>query len=494
MTAVFPAPMDVPTTTPATPAVAPPPPPRLPSANLNPYAGFHRGLSLLHGWLPVTIELIAIALLIVAITRLTRRWWLIRMPLCLALGVAAAVGAWLYLTDQGLASDPAPILLWVAVAAMIAALAVAVLGWPNGRWWQRAAAILAVPMAVLSTGVVLNQWVGYYPTVQSAWSALTAGPLPHQTDLAALPGLRGKPMATGVVVPVRIPDDASDFNHRTEYVYLPPAWFTGDQPPTLPAVMMIGGEFNTPGDWLRSGQIMPEIDKFTAADGGRAPILVFVDSSGSFNNDTECVDGPRGNAARHLTEDVPPYVESTFNASRDPANWAVIGWSMGGTCAVDLTVMHPDLFHTFVDIAGDIGPASGNKEQTINRLYGGDATAWAKFDPITVMTEHGPYQGLAGLFDDLTPPPRSGNRGGAGHFTRPKVDEDQIGFGGVDAPMDTGEVGAAEKLCTTGRSENIDCTIHTTQGGHTWQFASAAFSSSLPWVAARVGLPVPANE
>ncbi|PPJ20915.1 hypothetical protein C5E44_04610 [Nocardia nova] len=36
----------------------------------------------------------------------------------------------------------------------------------------------------------------------------------------------------------------------------------------LPAVMMIGGEFNTPADWLRSGQIMPAIDAFTAAHAG----------------------------------------------------------------------------------------------------------------------------------------------------------------------------------------------------------------------------------
>ena len=157
-------------------------------------------------------------------------------------------------------------------------------------------------------------------------------------------------------------------------------------------------------DWLRSGQIMPDIDKFTAANNGQAPILVFVDSSGSFNNDTECVNGPRGNAADHLTKDVVPYVESKFNASSDPAHWAVVGWSMGGTCAVDLTVMHPELFHTFVDIAGDAGPDSGTKAQTIQRLYGGSTEAWERFDPVTVMDKHGPYTGIAGLFDDHRSP------------------------------------------------------------------------------------------
>ena len=31
---------------------------------------------------------------------------------------------------------------------------------------------------------------------------------------------------------------------------------------------MIGGEFNTPADWIRSGNIMPIIDDFTATHGG----------------------------------------------------------------------------------------------------------------------------------------------------------------------------------------------------------------------------------
>lgn len=36
-----------------------------------------------------------------------------------------------------------------------------------------------------------------------------------------------------------------------------------------------------------------------------------------------------------------PYMVSAFGVSPDRANWGIAGWSMGGTCAVDLTVMHP---------------------------------------------------------------------------------------------------------------------------------------------------------
>src|SRR6478736_8651669 len=124
----------------------------------------------------------------------------------------------------------------------------------------------------------------------------------------------------GAVVPVTIPDTASGFKHRTELVYLPPAWFARGAP-KLPTVMMMGGEFNTPGDWLRTGNAISTIDGFAATHAGNAPVLVFVDSGGSFNNDTECVSGPRGNVADHLTKDVVPYLSSTFGVSPASANW-----------------------------------------------------------------------------------------------------------------------------------------------------------------------------
>ena len=79
----------------------------------------------------------------------------------------------------------------------------------------------------------------------------------------------------------------------------------------------------------------------------------------------ECVNGSRGNAADHLTKDVVPYVISNFGVSAAPKNWALLGWSTGGTCALTLSVTHPELFSTFVDLDGQLGPNAGNKEQTI---------------------------------------------------------------------------------------------------------------------------------
>jgi S-formylglutathione hydrolase FrmB len=247
---------------------------------------------------------------------------------------------------------------------------------------------------------------------------------------------------------------------------------------------MIGGEFNTPGDWARAGNAVTAIDDLAAAHDGNAPVFVFVDSGGAFNNDTECVNGTRGKAADHLTKDVVPYMVSSFGVSADPSHWGIVGWSMGGTCAVDLTVMHPDLFSAFVDIAGNMGPDAGTKAQTIARLFGGSADAWDAFDPATVITRHGRYDDVSGWFDisSDSAPKRYRSIAVAGPGA--------IGLGAQDAignPND--QTAAAERLCRLGRANGIDCAIVAQPGKHDWPFASRAFAAALPWLAGQLDTP-----
>ncbi len=444
-------------------------------------AGYRRGLSLLHGWLPPTLWAVAALVLVLAIGWRSRRWRLMWLPVAITVGLILAAWTHWYVDSQGLAGDPAPSSLWIWVGLTGVAVAVAVLGWRSSRWRRRVVSLVAVALCLLSAGVALNLWVGYVRTVQDAWNQVTAGPLPDETDMDTVTAMRenGEVPSHGALVRVTIPSTASGFKHRTEFVYLPPAWFAGKQTPRLPVIMMIAGEFNTPADWPRTGNAIGTVDAFAAAHGGSAPILVFVDVAGSFNNDTECVNGPRGNAADHLTEDVPPYVTRTFGARI--ADWGVVGWSMGGTCAVDLTVMHPELFSAFVDIAGDMGPNAGTKEQTIARIYGGDAAAWATYDPATVITKHGRYQGVSGWFAISSDAPAQ--RHGYG-------DPDAVGLGGQDAAGNPGDqTDAAHSLCTLGRANGIACTVVTTPGKHDWPFATDVFASTLPWLAGQIGTP-----
>lgn len=424
-------------------------------------------VSLTHGWLPVTAQVVAAAAVAAAVGGRRRAWYTRWLPWAGLSGIGAALGTGWYISSQGLsdATNPAPRGLWLWIALTGAAVAVLVLGWRAARWPRRTAAALAVPLCLACAALALDQWTGYVPTVQSAWNQATEGPLPDQTEPTVMTAMRIRHAvpARGTVVPVDTGAAASGFRHRREFVYLPPAWYASTPPPRLPTVLMIGGEFNTPADWIRAGEAVTTIDRFAAAHRGYAPVFVFVDAIGTFNNDTECVNGPRGNSADHLTKDVVPFLVANYGVSRDPAHWGVVGWSMGGTCAVDLTVTHPELFGAFEDIAGDLAPNAGNRTQTVDRLFGGDAGRYAAFDPTTVMTRHGRYDGVAGRFD-------------------------------VNADVNArSQAAAANSLCAVGRANGIDCSVVTQPGKHDWPFAAHAFAAALPWLAGRLGTPAAAQ-
>lgn len=424
----------------------------------------------------MSVQLLTAAIMLCAIGWRSFRWRMFAVPAMTVGGLVLTGCARIYIGSLGIAGDPAPWGLWIWIGVSALAIGVVVVGWAGARGWRRGASVVAVPCCVLCVALAVNVWVGYFPTVHAVWNQVTAGGLADQTDRLTVTEMQlaGDKPNKGVVVPVTINSDASGFRHRRELVYLPPAWFATTPPPRLPAVMMIAPALNTPADWLRAGNAAQTIDDYASAHHGYTPVLVFVDATGAFDNDTECVNGTRGNAADHLIKDVVPFMISNFAVSDKRSNWGVVGWSMGGTCAVDLTVMHPDLFSVFVDIAGDLEPNTGTKDQTIVRLFGGNADRWAAYDPTTVMTRHGPYVGVRGWFDIPG--------------TQPSPPPDAVA-GRDPADNPEGQDTAAHSLCRLGRVYGIRCEVVTQPGRHDWPFAAGAFAAALPWLAAHLRVP-----
>jgi S-formylglutathione hydrolase FrmB len=403
-------------------------------------------VSLLAGWLPWTLRIAAVTAAVVAVSRRGRHWWTRRVPVALVVAVAVAMLVSVVVDGVLEQQDALPAEVWFWVGVLVFALVTMLFRAPVRR---RAAAAGAVLLAAVSAVSTVNSFVGYYPTIGAAFGELTGQPMPAQVSIAQLSSVDPKTQ-DGRVVPVDIPDTYSRFTHREEFVYLPPAWFRSSRKEHFPVIEMIGAEFSTPQNWIRAGDAVVTADDYAHHHHGPAPVLVFADASGGFTVDTECVDGPHGNSEDHLVKDVPAYLAEHFGVA--PTGWAVAGWSMGGTCAIDLTVEHPDVFTHFLDISGDLGPNIGNRATTIATLYGGDQAAWAAHDPMTVLSHHHHYTGVTGVFADGT---REHMTTRAAHWLARACDQD-----------------------------GINTEVLVRPGGHTWQFGAREFAEILPQLAA----------
>ncbi|MTE15399.1 alpha/beta hydrolase [Nocardia aurantiaca] len=403
-------------------------------------------VSLLDGWFPWALRIASAILVVLATGWRDRRWRARWLPITAGAAAVGAFGAWVAVPAMLALTEPVPTEAWIWLAVLLFAALTLIVGWRGNRWWRRGVALLAIMLTTATSVNAVNAAIGYYPTLRDAWRTISHAPMPAAVDLSQL-GAVPPTTSTGRLVAVAIPDTLSHFRHRREFVYLPPAWFHRPRP-QLPVLELIGGVFAAPDDWIRAGHAIETADAYAHQHSGLAPILAFTDATGHVTTDTECVNGTAGNAEDHLVKDIPAYIVSTFDAKPSPRDWGVLGWSMGGTCAVDLVVEHPDTFYHFVDISGDLGPNLGSKQRTISKLFNGDAAAWAAHDTLTVLAHHGPYHDVTGLF--------------------------------VCGTAEPAHIRHASQLSTATRRAGIPTELTILPGDHTWKFAAQAFAVALP--------------
>jgi S-formylglutathione hydrolase FrmB len=158
-----------------------------------------------------------------------------------------------------------------------------------------------------------------------------------------------------------------------------------------------------------------------------------------------------------LTVDVPNYIKSHFNVSDNPDNWAIGGISMGGMCGIMLTLMHPNVYHYFVDIGGQSGPqlGTGSAQQTINVLFDGSTKEYNLHEPLYLL-EHNKYSGIGGFF-------------GNGNSDDPDV------------------VAGITQLYGITKKDGFNVIQETVNGGHTFNIFSELVKGAVPWISNRIG-------
>ncbi|GIH15836.1 alpha/beta hydrolase [Rugosimonospora africana] len=363
-------------------------------------------------------------------------------------GSAAAltgVGAVL-LRVTGTVTDPYPLSFALWAGLLLAAAIGVPFALPGPGAVRRGLAGAAVPLTLAGAVLLVNDEYGVWPTL---------GDLLGHTGMVDASSVAGRAAShRGVLVAADPPALRSHFRHRPGSVYLPAAYFTAARA-DLPVIIMLAGTPGSPIQWPTSGGAVRTADAYATAHRGRAPVLLFVDQNGSDTDDTECVDGPQGNAETFLTADVPAYVRQTLGIRSDPDRWAVAGFSEGGTCALDLTLGHPTLFRHLVDLGGDAQPALGGPAHTLAALFGGSVAARDAHLPTRLLAGHR-YPGVTAWFG--------------------------VGIGDPD------RIPVAHRLASLAGAAGIDSRELTVPGGHNWQFVTIAFAQLMPALCGQLGL------
>lgn len=425
-------------------------------------------ISLIHGWLHITLTLGAMATLVgLLLLHRNRPWWTRRVPVALVLTGLLVAGVWIYLDVAKPWPDPLEPAVWGWIAAGLLGLVLAVAGWGRQRWWTRVLAVAGALVVVVGAADGVDTVFGSYPTIGAAFQlgvydqvsaesvlgmAAAATPLDGPLWQAWQPPPIMPPH--GAVAQVDIPATRSGFPARPAWIYLPPAYLTA-APPPMPVLMLIGGQPGGPRDWLDAGRVAQRMDAFAAEHHGLAPVVVMPDATGGPVANPLCTDSQLGRADTYLATDVVDWVGTHLNVTTDHSQWAVGGFSYGGTCALQLAVAHPDLFPTFLDASGQQGPTLGDNARTIDRAFGGDAAAFAAVDPLQEMAQRS-YPSTAGFL--------------------------------VVGQEDSHYLPQQRAVVDAARQAGMGITAEEIPGRHNWSVWGQALQDGLPWLAGRMGL------
>lgn len=433
------------------------------------------GIGLLTGGFPVTVYTLAAAGGLYLLLRRRRGWPAVVVAAAAVSALLAVATGWflVHVAAESAQELPGPVSAWIGVgflAVVLGALNIA----GTGRR-RRILAVASVTMLLLGATLQVNAYFGAYRSLDdltgastSAIAALPAasGQAPLGSPVPGAAGDRGPVAATwvkpaglpaaGTMNSVQIPGTVSGFAARTGYVYLPPA-YQGAAGPALPVLVLVAGQPGSPVDWIRAGGVQTAMDDFAAAHDGLAPIVVIPDVNGSDTANTMCMDSRIAKAGTYLSTDVPAWIKATLKADSNPARWAIGGFSFGGTCALQMASLHPDIYPSAIDISGEAEPALGaDRTATIARAFGGDTRAFDAVAPLNVLA--------------------------AGHYTHSRI---YFGAGAQDGTFSAYQALVADAAAKAG----IEVKTALVPGlGHSWEVARQSLAPAMDWLAPALGL------
>ncbi|MGH1549970.1 alpha/beta hydrolase [Leifsonia poae] len=350
--------------------------------------------------LPVCLALSAAFVLYLLIRPVTVRWALTALLGILG-GAVVAVGVYALLNAVDAFGSPLPHEVAFWAMGTFAAIGLAVVNLWRSRWWRKLIASVGILLFAITGGLGINAYYGLDPTLSSLFGITDAGHIhvgPHTstadptrplyetwkppTDLPA------KGQQGSEVIP------SAGFAARPAGIYLPPAALVKDPPP-LPVVLFMMGYPGNPDPSYIGGVL----DTYAAQHEGLAPIAVVADQIGT-QGDPACADSTTfGTAETYIVDEVPAWIRGHLGVLQDPKYWTIGGYSNGGACAFKYAAQYPDRFGNLLVVSGDEYPGVEIQQQTIDQVFGGNASAFDAAKPTSILAANpGRYSAMTAVF------------------------------------------------------------------------------------------------
>ncbi|MEU6227315.1 alpha/beta hydrolase-fold protein [Streptomyces sp. NPDC047042] len=139
------------------------------------------------------------------------------------------------------------------------------------------------------------------------------------------------------------------------FVYLPPQYFQkAYQRQRFPVIVALSGY---PGSIFNLAQHLrvPQIAGDLQRRGQMQPtVMVMIRPTIAPPRDTECVNVPGGpQTETFLAKDLPDALKSAYRVGHAASAWGVMGYSSGGSCALQLTMRDPHVYTTAAALSPD---------------------------------------------------------------------------------------------------------------------------------------------
>ncbi|MFI0737943.1 alpha/beta hydrolase [Streptomyces sp. NPDC021100] len=157
---------------------------------------------------------------------------------------------------------------------------------------------------------------------------------------------------------------------NSAYVYLPPEYFQKQyERAHFPVMVVVSGYPGGRVSLARNLQVPLNAARLLEEKKMAPTVIVMISPTIAQPRDTECVDVPDGpQAETFLTKDLPDALRSTYRVGQDATGWGIMGYSTGGTCALQLAMRAPDVYPVAASLSGDL---SVKNDIATGDLFGG---------------------------------------------------------------------------------------------------------------------------